>query len=47
MTALAQTWRKVTRRGGTAQTTEASEERARRLTRNLIGQRNAPVKRRL
>ena len=26
MTALAQTWRKVTRRGGTAQTTEATEE---------------------
>jgi serine phosphatase RsbU (regulator of sigma subunit)/anti-sigma regulatory factor (Ser/Thr protein kinase) len=26
MTALAHTWRKVTRRGGTAQTTEASEE---------------------
>ncbi len=26
MTALAQTWRKVTRRGGTAQATEASEE---------------------
>ena len=26
MTALAQTWRKVTRRGGTAQTTEAAEE---------------------